>query len=169
MIPTVKDDLERTRSFSLLDAMILIAATAIGLAIIRIWTGPGNPFAISPNFNGFPRYYAYRRIFSAIVCSIGLWWSIAVLVMRSRDQWRSIRSWGRQAGVVACFAAVLGSLTRIKDRDVEFTQILINLSTVQIVFAMSSCWKPSVDWIDRLGRCMGWFWVTMYVESILII
>lgn len=100
-----------TRRFTLLDAMILLAATAIGVQGLRvIWDGttlgamvrnragrwtPREVLALAP--------HAVNAAAPVVAA-----WSAALLALRFRRPRPSRRRLGTQPGAVACAAAVLG-------------------------------------------------------------
>src|SRR3954453_20841801 len=103
--------MEPTRSLTLLDGMIVIAATACGFAAIRgavpemlhmLPTGPRVPFLMS------------RPVLGIALVTLAAWplpamWSIALLILRlrrPRPRWRRL---SRQPGVAASCAVAFAA------------------------------------------------------------
>ena len=162
------------RPFTIVDAMILIAATAVGLGVTRDWT---EPFLMDMlRVYEVPPASGLVNTAEAVLTPITLYWTIAVVGIRLRRPRPSLRRLGRQPGLVACLAVILAtlihfSLTRYwvlfsgKARPGEVSTLLMNLSPSHLVapgvavawmvLAVSSRWRPDPGWIDRLGRSVG--------------
>ena len=166
-----------TRRFSVLDAMILVAATALGFGGIRTY---------SPAFYSYP----YTPIpppswlsWSAVVLSnwafylspLPAAWTLAALVLRIRPLRPSMRRLMRQPGTVALLAATilipLGVVHYLLDlhssswHDVPFQYTSFSLGcgvgTAWLMLALSMRWRAERSWIDRLGRVLGAYWIGM--------
>jgi len=90
------------RKFNLLDAMILIAATAAGLALLRTFLASGRFFLGSP---------FQRRFESCVLSGIEaaypflVMWTLALVILRLRQPRPRIRRLIRQPGMAACSVA----------------------------------------------------------------
>jgi hypothetical protein len=165
------------RRFSVLDAMILVAATAVGFAGIR---------AFSPAFYS----YQYTPIppppwlnWSAVVLSnwafylspLPAAWTLAALVLRLRPPRPPLRRLMRQPGAVAVFAAMMlilvGVIHYLLDLHnpslhgvpFEYTSFSLGcgVGAAWWILALSMRWRAERSWIDRLGRVLGAYWIVM--------
>ena len=117
------------RRFTILDAVVLIAATAVGIAIFRFeWffvsasaaaDEPGlSPVGPSPG-RGLTlfRSVAYYSLFSLAV------WSVAVCMLRLQRPRPRLRHLALQPGMAACFVALIGLVCGAMEVLVRFTVI----------------------------------------------
>lgn len=173
----------RDRRFTLLDAMILIASTAAGLAGVRYY--------YPDNFIDFGRSSIPWGIWviNWMVGSLPLFlaWTLAFVVLRVRKPRPTIRRLSRQPGLVAGLAVSLilagGTMTfagvYVVDQS-TFHHIKALLyrggywggatriipfcfgpavATAWMVLILGGRWRPEPSWIDRFGRLLGGFWV----------
>ena len=176
IIPLVPDSARMrrpTRRFSLLDAMVLIAATAVGLTIDRVfWSDMhGWDGAVLKHF---------RDLTSAgIILSVPLvaMWTVATLALQLRRPRYRLRRMLRRQGTAACCAATvalaLGAVLVIcatRGTPVSFGSRLIMGYGLPVMAggAVTAVWTVSLiareyqaasDWTDRLGRVIGLYWV----------
>ncbi len=168
------------RRFTIADAMLLIAATAVGLSVQRDW--------IAPVFRGplYPLRY-YVDLPYLLLAPLNFYWTLAFVAIRLRSPRPSPRRLGRQPGFIAGLAvilatlihAVLGANLVFSARGVQWDRVdhlLLNLSPAQtiapavavawMVLAVSGRWRPNAGWIDRLGRFIGltWLGILIYIE-----
>jgi hypothetical protein len=168
----------RGRGFTLADAMILIAAMAVGLGLIRADRGY--------------RYYARNPQTvtmladdSAILLACGTLAFLALRLRRPRPGWRHL---ARQPGMTACGAvAVWGAVEcamLILDRarlarrsfvfwgfppvSTSFYQMLPSIAAPAVTvawltLAFTSCCRAEPGWLDRSGRALGVAWLALYV------
>ena len=166
------------RKPTLVDAMILVAATGIGLAVIREWS---------------PRYYTwpYSPIppptwlqWSVVVLSHWAFyvvpmpaaWCLAVLILRALGPRPPLRAAFAQAGSaaalgsgVATAAGVCHFLLHLKnaswhDLPFEYTTYSegIAVIAVWVMLALTGTWRARHDWVDLLGRVLGCYWILMF-------
>jgi hypothetical protein len=178
------------RRFSLIDAMILIAATALGLGL-DLWMRRMPVFSLVPPTTRLSSlYYALAPWLSTAGC-VALLWSLAVVPMRLRKPRPTRRRLWRQPGVTACAAAGLATLlsvvSSIPDRlgpqslrehweswyDVAHAASASTVTGPAIaiawtVLALSGAWRAEASWIDRLGRGLGVTWFLLYVVGIVL-
>jgi hypothetical protein len=113
------------RRFSLLDAMILIAATAVGLAIARRWTQLADVtrLFLSPDEGPLPVLASLTR---RIVLSwpVVAMWTLALVALRLRRPRPRGRRLFAPAGVVACLVAA----------------VVMGLEFAQVVFIETEDW-----------------------------
>src|SRR4051794_6753460 len=93
------------RTFTLLDAMILVAATAIGLAVARYISDA--PVALSEVEFGGGRIYAWFRNAMRWLTCIALMWSLFLLPIRLRQPRPTFRRLMRQPSTRACCTIAL--------------------------------------------------------------
>jgi hypothetical protein len=165
------------RPFTLIDAMILVAATAVGFGILRDWAAPAIWYP-------WPRLRSIVDFTHVVLGMMNLYWTIAVVGIRLRRPRPSLRRLGRQPGFVAGVAVLLMTLIYnllrlymiLGPRRVLWERLyafVLNLSSVQsiapavavawMVLAVSGRWRPDSGWIDRLGRCVGFLWLGLLV------
>ena len=179
------------RRFTLFEGMVLIAATAVGIACSRaMWLALG----ISTTW---PDTWAAWLEFAAIVFGT-TWpilavWTVAILFLRllkPRPRWRRLT---RQPGLIACLAVtttlafLVSVVVGISVVDViimgfkrinlsallnEFAELLIFVTPILIqigvlcawtTLAVTGRWRSERSWIDGAGRLIGvaWFVVMM--------
>ncbi len=166
------------RPFTLIDAMILVAATAVGFGILRDWIAPGGVWVPIP--------LTIRLLDSTYIVlgAMNLYWTIAVVGIRLRRPRPSLRRLGRQPGFVAGVAVLLMTLIYnllrlymvLGPRRVLWERLyafVLNLSSAQsvapagavawMVLMVNGRWGPDSGWIDRLGRCVGFLWLGLLV------
>jgi hypothetical protein len=165
------------RRFSVLDAMILIAATAVGLGGIRVYS---------------PAFYTYQYTpippppwvnWLAVVLSnwafylspLPAAWTLAALVFRLRAPRPPLRRLMRQPGAVANSAAtmliLIGIVHYLLDLHnpsyhggpFEYTVFSLGcgVGAAWLILALSMRWRGEPSWIDRLGRSLGIYWISM--------
>ncbi len=175
-------DNPKQKRFSLIDAMVLVAATAVGLALGRTvcrQPEPGSHFLADLVEWGV---------------SVALTWSIAILALnltRYRTTRRELACRpGFTAVVTICidrvlefvfYALPLGPFGGLIDVDFQsldsvasWLMQLISASVTNVVpggssngivaavwlsTGMAGCWRAENSWIDRTGRALGVFWL----------
>ena len=157
----------RCRRFSILDGMILVAATAVGLVLAR--TIFGDAVTLGANVINISRPITYFL----------LAWTLAVLTIRLRQPHPSLRRLVCQPGMAACLAvatvtAVDATAWAIYWAQLESrhaTEMLARywrgyherpglvVAAVWLGLLLSRRWRPEPGWIDRLGRLIGGLWL----------
>jgi hypothetical protein len=170
--------------------MILVAATAAGLAYLR---------QTAEGYDNFRRNICINAPVAGWIAG-GCWvattlltaWTVAFLVLHARPPRPGRRRLARQPGLIACGAAglsVMVALTRSGMADVlqyhymDRAPVLMNfgriwnlLDTVTYlagpavivawaVLIYGRNWRPEAGWIDRLGTALGALWVAEYLAS----
>jgi hypothetical protein len=168
------------RRFSVLDVMILVAATALGFAVIGrcspewynnlLWPYRPIPQATWLHWSAvvFPRWAIYLSPLPAA-------WTFAALLLRFRSPrppWRRLLA---QPGAVASTAAtmliLIGVVQYLSDENqrswhnfpYESTcySLTSGVGLAWLIQAVSRCWRAELTWVDRLGRGLGLYWISM--------
>jgi hypothetical protein len=95
-----------TRRFGIGDALLLLAATAIGLAVMRTM---GNPLRLvwePGSASVLSQFLFITRTFPTIAAPLLLVWSAAMIVLRLRKPRPNRRRLWSQPGLLACVAAI---------------------------------------------------------------
>lgn len=174
------------RRFTLLDAMILVAATAAGLAGMRLYYPE---FLTEARYRPDPHGWAISVILW-VEASLPLFlaWTLAFLVLRFRRPRPPIRRVLRQPGPAAVSAVALtfasGTMTfagvaalRMHLYQGYFDNWLYSelaslknlvpfccgpaVASAWMVLVLGCRWRSEPSWIDRFGRFLGWFWIVL--------
>ena len=161
----------RKRQFTLLDAMVVIAATAVGLAVLRF-----TPERVILQVYAMPvqlllfqvGWTMSHRITAVLLCGC-LANLTCALVPRGSDRWRRVRA----PGVIACLCVVLVvTLEAVRNLAHSVDDLTRGFSSVHVMgsslYASSHAvlitwttlwlvgrWRPACSWPDRLGRLIG--------------
>jgi hypothetical protein len=170
------------RRFTVLDAMVLVATTAVGLAALRAYQA--NQFAMFGPLGGPPG----ERV--AGVVTILEAWSVGLLVMAVRPgprRWR-YRRLARQPGVAALHAAALclvlvvvldqaeaiihprpGPILNTSYRLVRTAGFWTGpaIGSAWLTLATCGLWRRETHWIGRAGRVLGLAWVAFFLADML--
>ncbi len=172
------------RKFTLVDAMVLIAATACALAATR------QLLALYHDNVRFPEKWTpgliwiYCSYVSAILKPLVISWSAAICILRLRKPRPTLRRVFRQPGMAACTAIVVSF-------SFEFARVVIwifirSISIIQLSYtsmlfgilmrlqqdvgggAVLIAWtilylsrtaRAERSWIDIAGRILGWYYL----------
>jgi hypothetical protein len=174
----------RCRKFGLLDAMVLVAATALGAFSLRL-----SRFYGLEMLSFFEVYFpgaqdsAYLGIALRLVSPWLAALSAALLVLRlrrDRPPWtRLLRQPGLTASLAATAAMVAGGLLAaltmalggVPSADDLYLRVVppiteraaVAVAAVWLVQATGRRWRPEPGWIDRAGRVVGACWVVVFV------
>ncbi|WP_406694691.1 hypothetical protein V5E97_26915 [Singulisphaera sp. Ch08] len=183
------------RRFGVADGMILVVATAIGLAASRayapdlkvIWV------TVSPWPDEGPSISLFTEIFISLESFLILpWlasWTVACLLLQWRVARPPRRRIVRQPGMMACLVAtvVIGLTVPVgltvwvmtePDNGLHLYRISRTLifSSVHVGAAVAWCWvtmalgrqwRPEPTWLDRSGRILGSIWIAISITSII--
>ncbi|AGA28431.1 hypothetical protein [Singulisphaera acidiphila] len=185
------------RAFGLVDAMVLIAATAVGFASYRVckdsWAGLGG-IPLFRNSNTWLIAFLYRATTWA-----SLWlvpWTVALLLLSLRRPRAPLRLLARQPGFVATVASTL--LFALGAAEIFLVLAVRYLPTWRLGFLafflrplflhcafdlqlptlmgaavagswlvlfLNGRWRPGRNWLDGLGRALGYCWVALFLIS----
>jgi hypothetical protein len=165
------------RRFSLLDAMILIAATAAGLAFDRVAWSLFAFWAVATR--GDRRDLAAKGIVLSV--PIAAMWTVATLALQLRPPRDRLRRLLRRPGMAACCAATCGlaiggglMICAMRSASAGVTSDLVlgfglgyglptmagsAVTAVWTLSMLAGGYRAASDWIDRLGRLVGLCWV----------
>ncbi len=172
------------RRFSVLDAMILVAATAVGFAGIRgcspeYYTWPYTPIPPLPWLNRSAVTLAHWAFY---VSPLPAAWTFTALVPRLRSPRPSMPRLMRQPGAVASSAAtmliLMGAIHYLvdlrntaswHDTPIELTVFSLGcgVASAWLILALGRHWRAEPSWIDRLGRVLGVYRIVMVPIMIL--
>jgi hypothetical protein len=165
------------RRITLLDLLTLIAATAVGLALLRIsikgmqdW-----PTAVSAGALAASRIGAGQTYASCLLAP----WSLALLALDLRGSRTSPRRAARGPGFIACAAATAGVALYLVACSIQFATGRLSLSPAAVsritgVFdtyaalvvagawlslVLDSRWRAETNWIGWAGRVVGIGWI----------
>ena len=126
--------------------MALIAATALGVQIIKLWIRPGS-FAAQ-----FRTYNDAAALFRFVFGSVMSCWAISPIPLRFRRP------------CPPCRIDVINNML-VGFTDARYIDSAIALAW--IVLATTRCWESEASWIDRLGRATGFLYIVMHAETFL--
>jgi len=164
------------RRATLIDGMILVAATAVGLAMMR---------ACDPEFTQAPSAKFLKAGWGRPACLVAAW-SLALIFLRARRPRPMLRHMLLRPGMAASFAVALAAIIALS-RDVMAYQVLKILrphtseggrsvdlfntiwsstsSSIPwvvggawITLLVMGRWRPASGWIERWGRILGFYW-----------
>lgn len=159
--------------------MILVVATAIGLAVVRGYLAPG----ILQGHVTFSNAWSY---FSTALTSVLVYWSTAILLIGLRPPRPRRHVLFRRPGMVACLAlnfAVLTSsinsvwsligLHNMAELHQALYETILRASTslhvlappvllAWIILLVGGRWKSVPTWLDRVGRGIGFVLLALY-------
>ena len=167
----------RDRPFTLLDLLILVAATGVGLGAMR---------AMSPDHDMYIASYTpippptWPNWVSVVVLGWAFYlspllaaWTLGILGLRLRRP--RPRRLALQLGWVACCSAtagiaagavmtlvgILGRFGVIHYFDLVPYPVGVAVLAAWAQLAASGLWRPRGDWVDRAGRVIGMAWMAM--------
>jgi hypothetical protein len=154
--------------------MILVAATAIGLAVSRIWLQ--EYLLARPNHED--RWLRWLIVAASLrslyyVPVLGAC-TVALFFLQLRQPRPRLRSLARRPGWLAVCAAVTGlggyvlvALKHVKGLggwllvEVSILPVGVAVAAAWVNLAVSGLWRPENQWIDRLGRVAGVCWIAV--------
>lgn len=167
----------KPRRLTLVDAMILVAATGIGLAVIRMWSPAFYTWQYTPI--PAPTWLEWSSfVLSAwafYLAPMPAVWSLAVLILRTLHPRPPLRAAFARAGSAAMLAAAVAIASGVAfllldlrnpswhEMPFEYTTYSagIAVAAVWVVLAAAGIWRAHRDWVDVLGRALGVYWILM--------
>lgn len=174
------------RRFSISDAAVMTAATAVGLA----WYATADRDIVLAHLAAaWPGGPDARRVVTTL--AVDAWfcwpmafvWSLAALALSLRSPRPRLTRLMRQPGFVAsCSVAVVGLLlvlpVLVADAALDFASPLtpwghvtfdwetanaagLAVAAGWVVSWLAGRWRPEPSWTDRMGRALGVYWVAM--------
>lgn len=163
--------------FTLFDAMVLVAATALGLGLAKAI----DPEGLAPRSGFFLRWV----FFGPSICLAASWALGLLLLVRGRP--RALRRrLMRQPGLVVCFVSLLsmaiglaggsgflciqtGTPRAWSSQPIGGYWYDAYARTSEFVIGAWVClwltkrWAPGRNWIDRVGRFVGLLWILQFL------
>jgi hypothetical protein len=166
--------------WTIVDGMILIVATGVGLVLLR---------EVFKELDYGVMGMSDLRRFGLMAQPLMLCWAVGLLVVglhRLREpSWRLMR----RPGLLACLMAGAMTLISLSIRYAaayvaerrgfpdpfgisHSTLVLVANSSLATGFAilfawttllLTGAWRPSPDWIDRAGRLLGLLWIMLWL------
>jgi hypothetical protein len=176
------------RNATLADLIILVGATAVGLALLR-WTWPGywptNGYSWPSLGGGTARIYvdSALRYGLGVAPPLLLAWSAGFLAIRFREprpRWRQLARHPGTAAAIASMLAVLLMLAMfavvnaVPGRLLEFWYAFLLLSYLAgpsvigawATLAATGLIRRGAGWIERLGIGLGISWIALTVAAL---
>jgi hypothetical protein len=181
------------RRFHMIDAMIVVAATAAGIAWGRTDLIATVQARVIPTGNVFSGRMHTRPVkFADRVNTFRRWalrllgcWTLAVLMVRLRSprprRFRLMCQPGMLAVTTATTYAVVGAAgfllaflirARYKPTWSDYAGQAIDLNgtakaiaAAWLILALSGRWRPERTWIDRLGCLIGLAWIALEIAG----
>ncbi|WP_435008512.1 hypothetical protein P12x_005719 [Tundrisphaera lichenicola] len=175
------------RPLTLMDVMVLVAATAAAFAMERFFEGK---VGVRATLN-LPGDWL-QRLWVGMPTYLAVSWSLALIPLRWAGLRPSTSRIARQPGMVACVATIGAMILGI---GLNAAQAAMTLSVDQpgmtytyspnyywyggtgmigpvvtgawVALALGGRWSPERSWIDRLGRLLGAYWVISFPMTIL--
>jgi hypothetical protein len=168
----------RCRKPTILDGLVFIAATAVGLTLAR---NAVSSFGWGTGSDRIQRLADGIRLASCLALA----WSATFLPIRLRTPRPPIRETVRQPGTIACCAVSLSvifglivvlpelpsAFSRVRPYPIQNIAVSI-MSNQCIAHSVIAAWmallitgacRPERGWIDRMGVALGSFWVMSLV------
>jgi hypothetical protein len=105
-----------TRKFLVSDAIVLVAATAVGLAVVKTHHAAMTPLRWTPPFSDVPRFLGWVEgvgVCLVLASPFAMAWTLAILGLRLRRPRAPWRRLVRQPGLVAGLMAALVLVVRL--------------------------------------------------------
>ncbi len=172
------------RRFTLIDAMVLIAATALSLVLIREYVDylqNRRILSVLTRDWSLASLWRWGTLLSGALAPLAVSLSLALWLLRLEKLKPSVRRLLRQPGMMASSAAVIAtSLFLVKALFSQYylsqasssrmlpleglwmVRLPWNGEVVAVVWLLlwaSGSWRSEPSWIDRAGRALGVYWI----------
>jgi hypothetical protein len=161
------------RSVTVVDVMILVAATACAFALLR---AAGWEILIPEGFSGRLLFIYFSQLCLSAYFALLSCWTFAFILIRFRKPRPRVRRLFREPGIVACSAAAAALIVVAAvelalllarnpwfQKEIIFTRISAHASFSAlgglVTLLLSGRWRAQKTWIDRLGRALGIGWI----------
>ena len=177
------DEATESRKFTLIDALVLIAALAIAFYPIRDYldfvADAHFLYSLGPHWTVIS-IWRDGTLLSGLLAPLAVSLSLAVWVLRlkqPRPNWRRVF---RQPGMVACTATIVETTIFLVKAVLSQYYLQVSAGYVAplhrlwisrlpwngevvaiawLVLWLSGSWRPEASWIDRAGRVLGVYWI----------
>jgi hypothetical protein len=174
------------RRFTLLDAMVLVGATALALWVGRLHLFPRATVALSIEARLWSIRLALHWAQLLLLASQPMLavWTLAVAALGLLPPRPPLRRLALRPGLAACLAAaaviVIGGgltfatttvrLAEPKDAAIVYlaaslmpqrAEVGFAVTAVWLILALSGRWGPEVSWVGRAGRALGVWWIAL--------
>ncbi len=162
----------RSRRLSILDVLVLIGATALGLGWMRSSMETIRAWHDTPDYP--------RDAWRTGLCGFLIVWAAALLILRLRPPWPRFRRTARRPGTAVCAAVLMVAAIQLAlgleeawlghPEDSYFAGVFRSLDPRNFAMAIAGAWlvaasgprrRPAPDAIDRLGRAVGAAWLVV--------
>jgi hypothetical protein len=172
------------RKFTVFDAMLLIAVTAVSLVLIRDYVHFLDGRRITwllPRDWRLASMWRWATVWSGVLAPLAVSLSLAMWLLRLRKPRSKLRRLFRQPGMFATSAVVIDtSLFLVKALFSQYylyststTPVLANfllwimrlpwngevVAVAWLLLWASGSWRNEPSWIDRAGRALGVYWI----------
>jgi hypothetical protein len=176
------------RRFTLLDAIVLIAATGVAFVPIRLFLWENWHF---PEERSVPEIWRAGLEINVSLVPLALSLSAAILLLGMKKPRPNIRRAFRRPGIAACAIALVYTLlsavgyavflrfSYALDRgvfdDANSAMLWIRIgmqpiflvggaiASIWIIMWLNGTWRAERSWIDRVGRALGLYWIILSV------
>jgi hypothetical protein len=171
------------RRFNMADGLIITAATATTLALLRDAPDWSHHVFIGGNFAGYGHPPLALRVAARAIYAL-IPWTVAIFLVGLRQPRPPLRRLVLQPGMAACGAVVLwvgfktllllAMMIGVPQKRRLVTAFLGDgvalvswaapaVAGAWLVLALSGRWRPTQGWIDRCGRALGVSWLALEV------
>jgi hypothetical protein len=172
-----------SRKFTLVDAMVLVAAVGIAFVLIRDYLNDdyvrGVVFSL-PDVWALSKLWRTGTLWSGVLAPLAVALSLSLWILRWRQPRPDLRRLFKQPGMIASSATVFA--TSIFLLKVLFREYYLDVSgsfifdlhrvwiwrlpwngeivaVAWILLWLGGNWRSEPSWIDRAGRVLGGYWV----------
>lgn len=170
---------EPRRRFTILDGLVMIVPLAVAFELARPFVKEFLHDLLTPD--GTPRWFRWSGLAIGVASRFVAMGMVGLLVARLLPPRRAVRRISHEPGVVACVAAVAAmaaggvlvlSMAMFRRESISsadstywpFVEARIVPAVVAawIIQAWVGRWRPERNWIDRVGRALGCFWLVIF-------
>jgi hypothetical protein len=168
------------RRFTILDALVMIVPLAVGFVLARPFVTNFLFLLASPDST--PWWFKRSGLVIGLASRFAALGLIGLVVASLLPPRQTLRRLSRQPGAVACAAAaaamaagglIVLSLALFRQRSISSAdenywpfieaRIFLAIAAAWVTQALSGRWRPEPNWIDRAGRVLGAYWITLFL------